>query len=78
MDCDGYRIPEGTIVSLQPWTLHQDSKVFKLPGFPAREMVRATEVELRAMNRSFMAFWAGICIGVHFAVQEMKLIIANI
>jgi hypothetical protein len=81
MQCEGYRIPAQTIVSIQPWTLHRDAAVYKEPlVFRPERWYESSQDDLRKMNKSFMAFGAGIrmCLGMHLAMQEMKLITANI
>lgn len=61
---DGYFIPEHTIVSCQPYTLHKDEKVFSEPLVfkPERWLNAEGEVE---RNRMFFAFSQGSrgCIG---------------
>lgn len=74
-------IPGGTVISMQPWTLHRDENIFPnaLEFDPTRWMNKSEE-ELRRMNRSFMAFGAGVrmCLGLHLATEEIKLMVTSI
>ncbi|SCU95292.1 LANO_0E09912g1_1 [Lachancea nothofagi CBS 11611] len=80
------KIPEGTIVSCQPWTLH------RLPVFgsepdkfkPERWLKEDGEPEqmfskrIQAMNSALFTFGQGnrMCIGMHLAICQMKLCVA--
>ncbi|KAI0738891.1 cytochrome P450 [Daedaleopsis nitida] len=77
---DGVRLPGGTVVSCQPYTLHRlDEGVFPDPEefVPERwlEPEGATE-----RNQLFFAFAAGGrgCIGKHLALLEMKLLLKEV
>lgn len=78
---DGVYVPGGTIISMQPWTLHRDESVYEnaLEFVPER-WIDCSEDKLRLMNRSFMAFGAGVrmCLGLHLATEEMKLMVASL
>lgn len=74
-------IPGGTIVSIQPWTVHRDANVYPDPlKFDPERWINASPEQLKLMNRNFMAFGAGVrmCIGMNLALQEIKLIVASI
>lgn len=73
-------IPGGTIISMQPWTLHRDENIYKNAlEFDPYRWINASEEELRLMNRSFMAFGAGVrmCLGLHLATEEIKLLVTS-
>ncbi|CAN6657136.1 hypothetical protein TRVA0_029S01376 [Trichomonascus vanleenenianus] len=74
-------IPGGTIVSMQPYTMHRDQNVFPDPyAFKPERWFESSPEQLRMMNKSFMAFGAGVrmCVGLNLALQEIKLITASI
>ena len=79
-------IPGGVVVSANAYTLHRNPQVFPEPEswIPERWMLDDNEPETEAkreeMSRWFWAFGSGgrMCIGSHFAVQEMKLVTAAI
>lgn len=80
-DGDFIYIPGGTIVSMQPWTLHRDESVFpRALEFDPTRWMTSDEARLREMNRSFMAFGAGVrmCLGLHLATEEMKLMVTSL
>ena len=79
---DGYaNIPGGVVVSSNAYTLHRNADVFPQPDqwIPERwlDERRGKKDEMR---RWFWAFSSGgrMCIGSHFAVQELKLLTAAI
>lgn len=74
-------IPGGTVVSMQPWTLHRDESVYpNALKFDPTRWIDCPEEELRRMNRSFMAFGAGVrmCLGLHLATEEIKLMVTSL
>ena len=79
-DIDGSWLPEGTIVSCQPYTMHRfDQDVFPKPDTfdPQRWLDKEAEVE---MNRHFFAFASGGrgCLGRHLAMAEMRLLLRDV
>lgn len=78
----GYEnIPGGVRVSAMPYTLHRNPNVFPDPlSFRPERWLHATEEQTKEMLRWFWAFGSGgrMCIGSHFAMQEIKLILAAI
>ncbi|EPE03590.1 cytochrome p450 [Ophiostoma piceae UAMH 11346] len=79
-DIDGAWLPEGTIVSCQPYTMHRfDQDVFPKPDTfdPQRWLDMEAEVE---MNRHFFAFASGGrgCVGKHLAMAEMRLLLRDV
>ncbi|ODV85092.1 hypothetical protein CANARDRAFT_8220 [[Candida] arabinofermentans NRRL YB-2248] len=74
-------IPYGTIVTMQPWTLHRDSTIFPDPEkFDPYRWLNKTDDTLRAMNKQMLTFGAGVrmCIGMHLALEEIKMVIGGI
>ena len=77
-------IPGGVVVSANAYTLHRNPQVFPEPEswIPERWLLNddepGTEKQREEMRRWFWAFGSGgrMCIGSHFALQEMKLVTA--
>ncbi|KAK4560755.1 hypothetical protein LTR86_005334 [Recurvomyces mirabilis] len=87
MTLHGYDIPVGTIVSTNAYCLHRNPDVFPEPleWRPERWMVHRPEEKLDGpdlprMKKWFWAFGSGArnCIGQHFAIQTIKLVVAAI
>ncbi|RQG94391.1 cytochrome P450 [Natrarchaeobius chitinivorans] len=74
---DGYRIPEGTIVTLPQFWLHTDERFYDDPD--AFEPERWTDDRDRP-EYAYFPFGGGPrhCIGMRFAMLEMKLIVATL
>ncbi|XP_005113028.2 leukotriene-B4 omega-hydroxylase 3 [Aplysia californica] len=75
---DGHTIPKGTVVTLYLWVLHHNSAVWEEP-FEFRPE-RFDPDNVKAMDPfQFLPFSAGSrnCIGQHFAMNEMKVVIAK-
>ncbi|CAH0016693.1 unnamed protein product [Clonostachys rhizophaga] len=77
---DGYRLPEGTTVSCQPFSMHRmDENVFPAPDSfnPDRWLEEKGNAD---RNRLFFSFSAGgrACIGRHLATAEMKTLLRDI
>ncbi|EAW11077.1 cytochrome P450 [Aspergillus clavatus NRRL 1] len=77
---DGYSIPKGTVVSMSPYTLHRNARVFQDPTRfnPDRWLGDAEAVA--EMKRWFWAFSSGgrMCIGMHLAMAEMTTLLASV
>ncbi|KAK9358283.1 cytochrome P450 [Lipomyces starkeyi] len=76
-----YFIPGGVVISVQPWTLHRDPSVFPDPEmFDPDRWIKSDSETLHKMNKSFMAFGAGIrmCVGMNLAMEDLKFITAFI
>lgn len=78
---DGYsNIPGGVKVSANPYCVHRNAAVFPEPEkwIPERWEVGGEQRE--EMKRWFWAFSSGgrMCLGSHFAIQEMKLVVAAV
>lgn len=66
---DGYHIPAGTLVSMSPYTLHRNAKVFKDPmRFNPERWLSGSPEEQAEMKRWFWAFSSGgrMCIGMQY------------
>lgn len=79
-EIDGTFLPEGTIVSCQPYTMNRfDQNVFPQPDTfnPERWLDKEAEVE---MNRHFFSFASGGrgCTGRHLAMAEMRLLLRDV
>lgn len=74
---DGYRIPAGSTIFISPYVLHHLPGLWSNPeGFDPE---RFAEEHATARPRfSYMPFGAGphVCIGNHFAMVEMQLVVA--
>ncbi|EMD96314.1 hypothetical protein COCC4DRAFT_77748 [Bipolaris maydis ATCC 48331] len=77
---DGYHIPAGTTVSISPYILHRNPKVFPNPTqFNPDRWIDPSENTVE-MNRWFWAFSSGsrMCIGVHLAMAEMTTLVTAV
>lgn len=71
-------LPGGTVVSMQPWTLHRDEQVYaNALDFEPERWARGDRL---ALLKNFFAFGSGVrmCIGMNLALEEIKLSVANI
>ncbi|KAL1899843.1 hypothetical protein Sste5346_002709 [Sporothrix stenoceras] len=76
-----YKLPGGVRIAALAHTLHRDSSVFPDPEtWDYTRWIGADEKEKNERNRQFWAFGSGgrMCIGSHFAMQEIKSIITAI
>ncbi|CAH2355015.1 hypothetical protein CLIB1423_20S02124 [[Candida] railenensis] len=81
-------IPEGTVISCQPYAVHRQESVFPNPNcfIPERWLQFEQESDfdykqrMIAQQKYMMPFGKGIrmCLGMNLAVIEMKLAIANL
>lgn len=77
----GQYIPGGTIVGVNAWVTHHDSKVFPEPDKFIPERWTDSSVEKKAeMERSFFAFGAGPrnCIGRYISFIEIQKVITEL
>lgn len=64
---DGYQVPKGTVVSISPYTLHRNPKIFKdAERFNPHRWIDGSVEEVAEMKRWFWAFSSGgrMCIGM--------------
>lgn len=73
----GYQIPGGVECSMQPYSLHRDPAVYAEPDAFRPERWIDCDISL---HRNFWAFSSGprVCIGMHLALVEMKMLLAGI
>ncbi|KAL1310653.1 hypothetical protein AAFC00_000921 [Neodothiora populina] len=76
---EGYYVPEKTIVSCQPWTLHRDPVVFPDPEVFRPERWLDDEGKMER-DRMFFAFSQGSrgCIGKNLAMAEMRALLKEV
>lgn len=75
------KIPSGTTVVMQPWSLHRVSTLFPNPEkFDPERWLDATDEQLKAMKANLMHFGSGarMCIGMHLATAEIKIIVSSL
>jgi unspecific monooxygenase len=87
---DGTKVdlPEGTVVSVQPWTIHNDAAIFARPEIfkPERWLKQENETDsefkqrFQGMRNRLFTFGHGnrMCLGMNIAMIEMKLTIAQL
>ncbi len=74
---DGYRIPEGTIVTLPQFRIHVDDRFYDDPdAFRPERWLDGSDAE--RPEYAYFPFGAGPrhCIGMRFAMLEMQLVVA--
>ncbi|EGD99107.1 cytochrome P450 monooxygenase [Trichophyton tonsurans CBS 112818] len=75
-----HNLPPNTRVNAQAYSLHKNEDVFPNADswLPDRWLAPAGSPQLDEMKRWFWAFGSGgrMCIGSHFALQEIKLVVA--
>jgi unspecific monooxygenase len=81
-------LPEGTVVSVQPWTIHNDAAIFARPEIfkPERWLKQENETDsefkqrFQGMRNRLFTFGHGnrMCLGMNIAMIEMKLTIAQL
>lgn len=75
------KIPKDTVVVMQPWSLHRVRQLFPHPDrFDPQRWIDADPQQLKAMKANMMHFGAGtrMCIGLHLATAEIKIIVASL
>ena len=73
-DILGYRLPVGTIIGMNPWVAARDPEIYPDPdAFRPERWIEASDEELKAMERNFLAFGAGsrTCLGKNVSLLEM-------
>lgn len=86
---NGYAIPKGTIVGMNPWVVHRDKDVFgpDAESFnPERWLQPDTEISsmfqerMSRMNSATLTFGAGkrVCIGQDLSMMEISKVTATI
>jgi cytochrome P450 len=79
VEVGGYRIPKGNQVLLPQWIVHRDGRWFTEPAC-FRPQRWQGDLEERLPRCAYFPFGDGprICIGVHFAMLEIVLVLATI
>jgi cytochrome P450 len=75
------KIPEGTTVVMQPWSLHRVSNLFPNPNkFDPQRWLDASGDQLKAMKGNLLHFSSGarMCIGLNLATAEIKMILTSL
>ncbi|CAK7197560.1 hypothetical protein SEUCBS139899_000208 [Sporothrix eucalyptigena] len=76
-----YKLPGGVRIAALAYTLHRNTSVFPDPEiWDYTRWIDSDEEAKKARNRQFWAFGSGgrMCIGIHFAMHEIKAVIAMI
>ena len=74
------KIPGGTTIVMQPWSLHRVSTLFPDPDtFNPDRWLDASDEQYKLMKANLMHFGAGsrMCIGLNLATAEMKIILTS-
>lgn len=75
----GFRCPRGTTLLMPAWAVHRDERYFQDPDSFLPERWR-NNFEKQLPKCAYFPFSAGprVCLGTHFAMVQMKLVIAMI
>ncbi len=78
-DVEGFHCPRGTTVLMPAWAVHRDARYFENPDAFLPERWH-DGLEKRLPKGAYFPFSAGprVCLGTHFAMLQMKLVIAMI
>ena len=79
VEIDGYRVPEGRVALLAPYTLHRREEYFpQAERFDPERFAPKREKQLP--RYAYVPFGAGprICIGLHFAMMEGHLLLSTL
>ncbi|KAI0399660.1 benzoate 4-monooxygenase cytochrome P450 [Xylaria palmicola] len=72
---DGYRIPGGTIVGINPWVIHRNTSIFgeDVDAFRPERWLDGSEESVMEMKRNLFSFGAGprMCIGKNIAMMQL-------
>ncbi|OKL62473.1 hypothetical protein UA08_02560 [Talaromyces atroroseus] len=77
---DSYHIPAGTVVSCQAFSMHRNPAVYPRPNTFDPDRWLASDAETAEIKRWWWPFSSGarMCLGMHFALAEMKTLLAAI
>ncbi|KAI1162161.1 benzoate 4-monooxygenase cytochrome P450 [Nemania serpens] len=72
---DGYHIPGGTIVGINPWVIHRNAKIFgdDVDDFRPERWLDGDGRQIAEMRRNLFSFGAGprMCIGKNIATMQL-------
>ncbi|PHH64517.1 hypothetical protein CDD81_4296 [Ophiocordyceps australis] len=72
---DGYNIPGGTIVGINPWVIHRNTEIFgqDVETFRPERWLDGPEESIQEMKRNLFSFGAGprMCIGKNIAMMQI-------
>ncbi|CAG8900566.1 unnamed protein product [Penicillium egyptiacum] len=72
---DGYHIPGGTIVGINPWVIHRNTEIFgeDVETFRPERWLDGPEDRIQEMKRNLFSFGAGprMCIGKNIAMMQI-------
>ncbi|GME96566.1 unnamed protein product [Ambrosiozyma monospora] len=74
-------VPQATVVTMQPWSLHRQPHIFENPEkFNPERWLIEDESKLKLMIKNMMHFGSGarMCVGMNLATCEIKLNVANV
>jgi cytochrome P450 len=77
---NGYTIPKGTRVLVNVWSINRDPKYWENPDEFCPERFIKNDVSFFGNNFHYIPFGAGrrICPGIHFAMHNIEVLLANI
>ncbi|KAJ3687933.1 hypothetical protein LUZ61_017097 [Rhynchospora tenuis] len=77
---NGYTIPKGSRVLVNIWSINRDPKFWENPDEFRPERFTGNTVDFWGNNFQFIPFNAGrrMCPGIHFAMHNIELLLANI
>lgn len=77
-----HTLPPGTVVGMNPWIAARDPAVYGSDAFTFRpeRWLEASEEQLKAMERNFLAFGAGArsCLGKNISLLEMSKLVPQV
>ncbi|KAK7993614.1 hypothetical protein PG989_006995 [Apiospora arundinis] len=78
---DGYHIPGGTVVGINPWVMHRNTEIFgeDIDTFRPERWLEGPQRDIIEMRRNLFSFGAGprMCIGKNIAMMQICKFIAE-
>ncbi|KAK6005954.1 hypothetical protein QM012_006364 [Aureobasidium pullulans] len=72
---EGYKLPAGTIVGINPWVIHRNPEIFgpDVEVFRPARWIDSPEEQINEMKRNLFSFGAGprMCIGKNIAMMQI-------
>ena len=79
---DGYFVPEGTIVGINPWVAARDERVFgsNVESFDPDRWLNASPSQRAAMKTAMISFGAGVrsCIGKDLVILHIVTVVSHL